>query len=385
MNSTKLNTIKKVLDDAVSKSLIAGANILIFQDGKEQYYCESGFADIEKQKPIERNSIFHLYSMTKPITSAAAMILLERGLIDLLDPVSNYIPSFKDTKIWNGENFVTPKNEITLKNLLGMVSGLPYGDTSSSHPVLKRVGEVFDDSSLTTLQFADQIAKCGILFEPGSSFAYGTSSDIMGAVIEVVSGMKFSEFLQKEIFEPLNMQDTGFWIPTEKADRLSQIYRCQDGTTKLYTDNHLDINNKPFSPPLFESGGAGLLSTIDDYMKFANMLLNHGLTHNGCSILSKKTVEYFTSPQLSPRQFKALEDWQGLAGYSYGNFMRVMVDPGQAVLNGSVGEYGWDGWLGTYHCNSPKDNLSFILMMQKVDAGTDAVTRRIRNICMSSL
>ena len=340
MDRNKLQEIKGLLDRAVAEKEIAGANVLIWHKGEEVFYGESGFGDLENRRPIRRDSLFRLYSMTKPVTGAAAMLLLERGLIDLAEPVSRYIPAFKYAKVWEeGGGYREAKREVTLKDLLGMSSGLPYGDRSGG-PVQKAVEEIFAGGNLSTRGFAEAVAGCGLLFDPGERFMYGTSADVMGAVIEAASGMKFSTFLEENFFRPLGMAETGFYIDEGKAERLAKVYSCRDGLCRLYEFNHLDIENRPFSPPAFESGGAGLISTADDYMKFASMLLHGGRTPEGRQILREKTIAYFTASQLPSWQRWSFRDWYGLLGHGYGNFMRVLEDPGQAVLLGTPGEYG---------------------------------------------
>ena len=384
MDKKRLEQIQNILDLSVKNGEIAGANVLIYQNGEEQYYCDSGYADIEKNIPIKRDTIFRLYSMTKPVTGAAAMALVEKGMLDLGEPVYNYIPAFKHIKVWENGSYRAPKREMLVKDLLGMTSGLIYGD-KNGNPVQKAVDELFESGQLTTMEFAENLAGIGLAFDPGEKYCYGSSADVIGAVIEAASGMKYSEFLSKEFFLPLQMDDTGFFIDERKKDRLANVYQHKNGTLIPYTDDHLYVRNYPTNPPAFESGGAGLLSTADDYMKFAAMLLNGGMSSDGKQILSKKTIGFFASSQLTPKQHEYFSDWYGLLGYGYGNFMRVMQNPGQAVMMGSAGEYGWDGWLGTYFLNSPNDKLTFILNTQKTDCGTAVVTRKCRNICMASL
>ena len=178
------------------------------------------------------------------------------------------------------------------------------------------------------------------------------------------------------------MCDTGFWVPEEKKDRLVKTYVCTEGETPaLYTKNHLDICNRMDRRPAFESGGAGLVSTIDDYSHFAQMLLNGG-SYKGKQILGSSVVKFLTGHVLSECQQKVFEregmPW--LEGFSYGNFMRVMTDPRRACTLGSQGEYGWDGWLGCYFANAPKDRMTVLMMTQKTDAGTFRMTRLLRNV-----
>ena len=199
--------------------------------------------------------------------------------------------------------------------------------------------------------------------------------------MEVVSGMRFGDFLEKEIFTPLEMVDTGFWVPEEKQSRLVKTYECNEGKPSvLYTGNHLGIRNAMDRRPAFESGGAGLVSTIDDYSHFAQMLLNGG-SYKGKQILSPAMVRFMTGHVLSAEQQEVFER-EGMAwleGFSYGNFMRVLVNPGRSATLGSKGEYGWDGWLGCYFANAPQDQMTILMMTQKKDSGTFRMTRLLRN------
>ncbi|WP_281352823.1 serine hydrolase domain-containing protein [Anaerocolumna sedimenticola] len=223
-----------------------------------------------------------------------------------------------------------------------------------------------------------------LAYQPGSFWQYGTSADVLGAVVEVASGKFFGEFLKKEIFEPLGMMDTGFWVQPDKRSRLVKTYANNgEGGLKLYTGNHLGIIQQMDREPAFESGGAGLASTIDDYGKFVNMLMNEG-SLNGVSILKPRTVKYLTSATLNAAQQRGFDLWQTLCGHSYGNLMRVMTDCSKAGDIGCLSEYGWDGWLGAYFCNCPKEKLTILFMMQKTDTGTTSLTRKLRNIILSS-
>ena len=392
MDKTLLKGIETAIAKAIAEQNIAGANALIYKNGCECYYCEDGFADIEHKAPIRRDTIFRLYSMSKPVTGAAAMLLMQRGKIDLLDPVSKYLPGFKNQLVATENGFVPAGREVTLLDLLRMTSGLPYGrqDCEAGRQAQKVFDELDSrlesDNPMPTADLANRLGQCALMFHPGEHWAYGTSADIMGAVIEAVSGKRYGEFLHDEFFAPLGMDDTGFFIPAEKQNRRAATYEETENGLVPYTGSHLGITLTMEKPPAFESGGAGLASTVGDYMKFAQMLLNKGV-YNGTRILSPKTVEYFTAAQLLPAQMAEMVDGLSgnLSGFSYGNFLRILTQPGRAVTMGSEGEYGWDGALGVYFLNSPRDDLTFVFMTQRFSAGTMPLTRRIRNLLFSSL
>ena len=212
---------------------------------------------------------------------------------------------------------------------------------------------------------------------------------MLAAVIEVASGKKFSQFLQEELFTPLDMKDTAFYVPEEKQHRLAATYETvldSAGNPKMirYTGTNLAISNEMKQPPAYEAGGAGLASTLDDYLKFAHMLQHQG-TANGQQILHKRTVEYLISSKQSPAQMKAFHQWIGADVYTYGNLMRRCIAPEEHRNLCTYGEYGWDGWLGMYFVNLPKENITLLIGMQKKDAGTFTLTRKLRNVCFSYL
>lgn len=389
-NSSLTKKLESVLNQAIDEKYIPGANLVVLKDGQEVAYCEAGYADVERKLPIRRDTIFRMYSMSKPVTGVAIMILMERGMIDLADPVSKYLPGFVDQKVATDTGAVPTKRDMMIKDLLSMTSGLPYPD--SSHPAGREADEVFhkideglySETPMTTLQIANALGKCKLRFQPGEHWMYGTSADILGAIVEVISGMKYSEFLKKEIFDPLVMKDTAFYVPEHKQDRFIKLYENINGDFVELPTNNLGIQYQMKNPPAFESGGAGLASTMGDYSRFTTMLVNRGEL-DGVKILSPKTVDFFTNGELMPWQQEDMRDWETLSGYTYGNLMRVMKNESVAFLNGALGEYGWDGWLGTYFSNFPNEKISFLLMMQKKDAGTDALTRRLRNVVMAEL
>lgn len=386
--------IMHVMEQAIADSEVAGVNLLVEQNGKEICYCEAGMADREKNRPIARDTIYRLYSQTKPVTAAAAMILMERGLLDLGQPVSDFLPSFADMTVDCGR-IKKCEQPMRVHDLLRMTSGLVYpgNDTISGREAGRvfeeAIGRLLGDNPMTTKEMADALAACPLAYEPGAAWQYGTSADVLGAVIEAVSGKKFGDFLREEIFEPLKMKDTAFWVPADKQDRLAAVYETvtkEDGSRDMvrYEGNHLAICNDMAKAPAFESGGAGLASTLDDYMRFARMLQREGEL-DGVRILRPETVRFMRSGQLMEHQQKVFEKWIGLDGFSYGNLMRVCKNQDQAVTMSRKGEYGWDGWLGLYFANFPAEQLTILMGTQKVNAGTFTLTRKLRNVVVSSL
>lgn len=414
--------LTSTMEQAVDNCEVAGVNVLVEQNGEELCYCQAGKADVEENRPMNRDTIFRLYSQSKPIAAATAMILMERGELDLCQPVSDFLPSFakqyycteegttgaaaaggqqkeevkpgEDGRVSSPTEIKPVLQPMRVFDLLRMTSGLVYPDdvteagrqTAAVFEEMDR--RLYTEQAMTTREVADALAGCILAFEPGSSWRYGTSADVLGAVVEVISGMKFGDFLEKELFKPLGMKDTAFWVPQEKQGRLAAAYETvvgKDGDSLLrYEGNNLAIRNGMDKPPAFESGGAGLASTLDDYMRFARMLMQGG-TLDGVQILKPATVRYMTGGDLMEAQQIAFEKWIGLEGFSYGNLMRVCKRPGRTSFIAREGEYGWDGWLGLYFANFPKEKMTFLMGTQKKDAGTFALTRKLRNLVLSEL
>ena len=379
--------LNEVLKRAVENKEAAGINLLILKDGKEIAYTEAGFSNMEAKKPFERDAILRMYSMSKPITGAAVMLLVERGLISLGESVSKYLSGFKDLKINMEDGTSLPVGrQIFIRDLMSMTSGLPYG-YSEGCPTEQKVQKLFDkideklytDDALNTVDIANALGEIGVMFRPGDYWQYGTSADVLGAIVEVVTGMRFGDFLKKEFFEPLDMKDTAFFVPMEKQERLAEAYERKDGELHLFKTNHLGLKYMRTEDPHFQSGGAGLCSTIDDYSHFAMMLINNG-SYNGKQILSPATVKYMTHGRLTPWQQKKMwYDWDGHAGYSYGCLMQHMIEPEMSYFNTYMDEYGWDGWLGTYFCNSPSNGLSIIMGMQISNPDGNTIFEKVRN------
>lgn len=386
----RIKDMDRLIESEIASGNLAGANLLLLKDGNELYRASYGMADIEKKIPMTKDTIFRMFSMTKPITCAAAMLLMERGILDVYDPVSKYLPDFHEQTVFSADGsktFPAPR-EVLIRDLLNMTSGLAYPDDET--PAGKAVAALFDEmtaaqdrgAGFTTVQLANRIGRIPLAFEPGAHWMYGSSADVLGAVVEVASGMHFGDFLKKEFFEPLAMNDTDFYVPYEKKNRFAELYRCSETQIAPQTGKNLGMEGYDHAPA-FESGGAGLVSTIDDYAHFATMLL-HGGVYNGKRILGKKTVSFMCSPQLGESYLPDL-CWDSLRGYNYGNLMRHLIRPSEGGTNADAGEFGWDGWAGTYFTIDPKEHFILLYLIQLCDAGCNEVTRRVRQIAYSML
>lgn len=391
MNDDLEKKICGLMKQAVQNQQTAGVSLLVRKDGEELFFGACGYADIEKQEVLGRDHIFRLFSMTKPVTAVAAMILVERGMLDLNMPVSEVLPGFAGAKVMEDGVPVMSQRPVRVLHLLNMTSGLTYGEepTPEGRQVLRLIDScmalLHTDRCVSTVEFANALGRIPLAFAPDSSWCYGFSADVLGAVIEEVSGMRFGAFLEENLFKPLNMKDTGFYVPDETYSRLAAAYEtAEDASLRRYDGDYLMIRNQADAPPRYESGGAGLLSTIDDYARFAQMLLNGG-SLDGTRILSPRTVQYLTSGELTPPQQAAMRRFGGHEGYTYSHLLRRLIDPGRACLMSEAGEYGWAGWLGCYFANIPGQNMTILLMQQKKGAGTSALTRKIRNVLSAEL
>lgn len=389
MEKVKLSHLNKIVQTEINNGLISGAAIRIIHKKEIAFDKVYGLSDMEEARLVTHDTIFRLHSMTKPITAVAAMILYERGLLNLFSPVSDYLEGFKDQKVYTEYGLVDVKRPATIQDLLNMTSGVLYPDETDAGKLMGSLyneicGAYHNDNPISTLEFCSRMGQIPLAFQPGESWGYGASADVLGAVIEVISGKKYSSFLQDEIFSPLGMKDTGFYVPEDKHSRFAKIYEYKADRKKLelYNDDFLALFDY-LAPPTFESGGAGLVSTIEDYTHFAMTLLNKGIYNNN-RILGRKSVEYIATPQLNKQQLSAY-NWEQQAGYNYGNYCRVLVDQAKAGSNGSVGEFGWDGYCGNYFMVDPKENMVMVYMVQRCGGSGSDYMRRLRNIIYGAL
>lgn len=338
----------------------AGCACSVTYQGETKFEDFIGYANVETQKPITGDTIYRIYSMTKIVTCVAALILFERGHFLLNDPLEEYLPEFKNPQVYRitekGEKYITfAARSIRVKDLFTMTSGLTYeGHADETEREVKKTMESLrNDEALNVRKLSKMLAGIPLAFDPGTQWRYGLSHDVLGALIEVLSGMTFGEFLKKEIFDPLSMQDTYFKIPDNQIHRLCSLYtRKEEGSLV----NNLEMDGQFQTGTMFESGGAGLLSTLSDYSRFAHMLANGGEL-DGVRIIGRKTIDLMSSNHLSPQQL-SYYNWEYLTGYGYGLGVRVMMNPSIGGSNSSIGEFGWSGLAGTWVLIDPKEQLS---------------------------
>ena len=359
----KMELVRSTLNRFVSSGQIAGCAVRIMQNNEVRYEGSFGYADIESKVPMRSgDTIFPIASMSKVITVAGIMQLYEQGLFKMWDPVSEYLPGFKNPKVAQEKpdgsyEIVDAKSEVTLRQLFTMTSGVPYpwADTAAGRIRIEKEKE-YEASGKPVpgnVEFSNLVGRLPLAFEPGERWMYGFSIDVLGAVIEVLSGKTLGEYLKENIFDPLGMEDTGFFVPAEKHDRIATLYHIQENLKPEERDF-------PSFAPAFESGGGGLFSTVHDYSRFAQMLLHKG-TLDGVRILGRKTVDLISTDHLTPEQRKG-DSWDTQRGYGYGLGVRVMTNPELAGSNGSVGEWGWDGAFGNWFCVDPKENLTCVYL-----------------------
>jgi CubicO group peptidase (beta-lactamase class C family) len=362
----KFANLNSLLNSFVKKGP-AGCSCLVSRRGETLYEGYFGYADLENKIHISSDTIYRIYSMSKVVTCTAALMLYERGLFLLNDPLEEYLPEFKNPMVYrqapDGTVFTSPSSKsIRIKDLFTMSSGLPYG--GSDNETAKHISRVMKELSSDGGKFdvrtlSKAIAEIPLAFDPGTHWMYGLSHDLLGALIQVLSGKTFGKFLQDEIFDPLGMKDTFFRIPEDKKHRLCSLYnRSEEGT--LTKNENMDEHIQPDA--VYESGGAGLLSTLGDYSRFAG-LLSRGGESDGLRLLSAKTINLMSTNHLSSEQLPDF-NWPFHAGYGYGLGVRVMIDPPAGGSNGSLDEFGWCGLAGTWVLIDPKEELSAVYMQQ---------------------
>ena len=357
MSTSRLERIAPVMQRWVDAGKIPCALTMIAREGRLVHFEKFGTQDVASAKPVDFDTIFRIYSMTKPITSIAVMMLYEQGHFQLGTPVSELIPAFKDMQVYTegGADIVGAENEMTVKHLLTHTSGLIYGG-EGDHPIHQRYSDAnYYRGDLAYM--AQELGKIPLLHHPGAAWNYGMSTDVLGYLVEVVSGMPFEEYLKTHIFNPLGMNDTAFSVPEEKADRYATLYEpAEDGGIQV-------IENAPVSSgPLsfFHSGGAGLQSTAADYLRFCQMLLNDGEL-DGVRLLGRKTVELIRMNHIS-------DDWQPLerTGCGFGLGFAVVTDVAETQGPSSLGTYSWGGLASTTFWIDPVEELIGILMTQLI-------------------
>ena len=359
-DAAQLKRIDARLKSFIDRQELPGAALSITYEGEEILCSFHGMADIGKNVPIGRDTLYRVYSMSKVITVISALILYERGMYKMHDPISKYIPQFESPMVFEADGSTRKaKREIRIRDLFTMTSGITYpGDDNPTARGYNKALEACSDAP-TMRELMERCARVPLLFDPGERWQYGYSLDVIGVLVEVLSGMTLGAFMRKELFDPLGMVDASFYISEAQRPRLARVYSYYN---KPFVLSDADADPMFNGNTTFEMGGGGLVMTLADYKRITDLLVNSG-TLDGVRILSRKTVDLMASPHLTDAQ-QLTHDWETQRGYNYGLGVRVLTDPALAGFNGSVGEFGWDGMAGTYMMVDRKEQLSMVFMTQ---------------------
>lgn len=359
-STERLERIPRMMQTYVDRGDLAGSLTLLARHGQVFHCATIGLMDIETKRPMPTDGIFRIYSMTKPITVTAALMLMEEGHFLLDDPISTWLPEFAEMRVFVGavgDSIGTTDLErpITIRHLLTHSAGLSYG-FETDHPVdkLYQQAKVFEATSGADLM--RRLSQLPLVAQPGERFWYSMAHDVLGYLVELISGQTLDVFFQERIFTPLEMVDSGFWLPREKLDRLVTMYAPLEGGG-LQPAEGPEVDRTARPPAL--SGGGGLLSTAADYLHFAQMLLNRG-QFKGRRLLSRKTFEVLTTPHLPFPPGEVATD----LGFSMGLGVSVLTDLSQGNRRGSLGSFGWGGAAGTRFWVDPQEDLVGILLAQ---------------------
>jgi len=387
MSSDRLEVLSNTFQAYVDEGELPGATILVARKGKVAYFESFGKNDLENDIPMTNTSMFRIASQTKAIVSVGIMMLQEQGKLLITDPVGKYIPAFMDTKVAVSKDdgsydIVKANRPITVRDLLTHTSGVSYGQGIASDLWEKAEiqGWYFADREEPILATVTRMADLPFESQPGEQFVYGYNTDILGALIEVVSEKPLDIFLKESIFDPLGMADTHFYLPKEKKQRLAVVYSPSENGLEPAPNPGGMIGQGAYveGPRKSFSGGAGLLSTSMDYAKFLQMMLNKG-TFNGKRIISPKTVELMTVNHLGKASFP----WVGGTGFGLG--FSVVEDLGDRGTLGSVGEYGWGGAYHSSYWVDPKEELVVVYFTQLIPAGDVDDHGKLRSLIYQAL
>jgi len=395
MDSSRLERIRPAVEKYIGDSRMSGAITTVFRRGQLVHQECYGLMDRESRRPMQPDALFRIYSMTKPITCSALMTLYERGLFRLSDPIAKYIPEFGGLKVFAGgspadSRLVDLERPVTVRDALTHTAGFTYHYFEYG-PVeqMYRDARLGDPTPLE--QFITTLARLPLAFQPGTAFRYSVAHDVVGRLIEVISGIRLDRFVAETILKPLGMNDTGYFVPEEKLERFVSMYGSADisrsdsigrrvmeealaGANRLIAGPRDSLQSGPHES---FRGGTGLVSTAADYLRLCRMLLAGGEL-DGVRILSRKTIELMTANHLPPALLPYEIGGRASPGYGYGPGLRVLMDVAQAQTLGSVGEFGWGGAAGTYFWIDPREELVGILMVQHQPSGLFPIAQDFR-------
>ena len=347
--------------DYTNRLNVPGCDLAVYRDHELIYRHQAGYRDTARTVPISGDEVYFLYSSTKVFTTCAAMQLIEQGKLSLDDPVSAWLPAYARLTVRDGDGVRPAKTVMTVRHLMSMQSGLNY---NTETPAIEKAMED-NQQRATTRQIAEAKAEDPLDFDPGTDFQYSFSHDVLAAVIEAVSGQRFSDYLREHIWEPLNIQGMSFRINEELRKNLCPLYRYDPETYSLAERTQEEIEDR-FNPE-FESGGGGLIGGVADYIRFADALACGGQGKDGAQILSPETIQLWSANQLCPRGRRSFDGWHRV-GYSYALGVRTRVS-NRIGGPGALGEFGWDGAAGAWTMIDPSNRLSAFFGMHVLNYG----------------
>ena len=403
-SSSRLDRVTKWLNEQVESERLAGASAMICRNGKIGYLESAGQSDRENGKPFDASTIVRIFSMTKPITSVAAMMLYEEGRYQLDDPVAKYLPEFTDTKVWKGEgsleNVEDQTSPMLVKHLFMHTSGLTYGFMNANVVDQEHRNQKieFPGTAGTLEELVKRLAGIPLIAQPGTRWNYSVSTDVLGRLVEVWSGLSLEAFFKERILEPLGMHDTGFSVTKGNRDRFASLYSPLSGADMSNVGKKSVSDSRQMKPGLklqepaatsrylkptkLFSGGGGLTGTIGDYARFCQMLLNGGEL-DGERLLSPITVNYMRSNQLPDNADMAAMGqpvWSETSydGIGFGLGFAVVIDPSKASIITSVGEHHWGGAASTFFWIDPQEDLFVVFFTQLMPSSTYPIRRELR-------
>ena len=373
MSAARLSRLNGAFKKEIEDKKVSGVVMMIARKGKLVFTSAQGVRDPRGADPMRLDTIFRIYSMTKPMASVAAMILVEDGVLQLTDPVSKWLPGFKDMKVSTANGDVPAQRPMTVQDLLRHTAGLTYGELTANAAVKEALAQAglfkpgvidFDIRDMTAAEQVERLAKIPLIHQPGTTWEYSLASDVLGRVVEAASGKRLGDFMSERLFKPLKMIDSAFWVPEAKITRVAEPFEKDPlaGTPiKL-----IEVSKQPGN----DSGGAGAMSTAGDYLRFAQMLANGGVL-DGQRVLSRTTVRLMTSDHLGSRIPLAANlggTVLGASTYTFGLGFAVRPSDGIAPVPGSAGDFNWGGYAGTVFWVDPKEQLVAVFMVQSAGA-----------------
>ena len=374
--------------DSLTEWIIPGNSVVIYKDGKKVFEYSSGYSDLEKKIKKTGEEQLYIYSCSKVATVTAALQLYEQGKFLLSDPLYEYLPEFKKMYVKDGDRIKAAENPITIRDLFTMTAGLSY---ATNTPAFEKATKL-PDGKMDTRTVIKCLAEEPLLFEPGARWNYSLCHDVLAVLAEVVSGMRFSEYMKKYIFEPLDMNNSYYHTPNDVIISPQYIYEIQDtkNIVELQQKEHTTgVVKRAYGNELvfgenYDSGGAGIITTVDDYAKFAAALANSGTGLNNNRILSSATVKLMKTNQLNEAQRKTM-NWRRLRGYGYGLGVRTLIDKAESGSNSSIGEIGWGGAAGATIIADTEEKVALFYAHHMLNPQEEYYQPRLRNVLYSCL